>query len=162
MVKKLVIALAIITTALSVPASAQESSQKSSQAEVGFGLRAGASITPDQFVLGGQFSWGKEYSIFRLVPSVDVGFGSSITTIAFNGDLIFNLKVEGSNFGFYGGAGPTILYLDADGSNSSWELGLSVVAGAHMPFKKLPPTNLEFRFGVGDVPDLKILLIMEF
>jgi hypothetical protein len=158
MLKRLCIALVILTTALVVPASAQEDTQT----EAGFGLRAGASITPDQFVLGGQFSWGKKYSIFRLVPSVDVGFGSSRTTIAFNGDLLFNLKVEGSNFGFYGGGGPTILYLDADNTNSTWELGLSVVAGAHLPFKNVPPTNLEFRLGVGPIPDVKILLIMEF
>jgi len=158
MLRRLLLALAILTSALVVPATAQDSSQT----EAGFGLRAGASIKPDQFVLGGQFSWGKKYGIFKLVPSVDVGFGSSVTTIAFNGDLLFKLKVEGSEFGFYGGGGPTILYFDSDGSNSTWELGLSVVAGAHLPFKKLPPTNLEFRLGVGDLPDVKILLIIGF
>lgn len=142
------------------PATAQDNSTERTGGTVG--LRAGFSLDPDQFVLGGQVSLGKRLGIARLVPSVDVGFGSSLTTIAFNGDVLFRLQVEGSKFGLYGGAGPSLVYSDADLGGSGWILGLTLIVGAHIPMKALPPTNLEARFGVGDMPDFRGLIIFEF
>jgi len=152
----------LIVLAIPLCAQAQEKAEKSNATAGTFGLRAGFSLDPDQFVVGGQMSVGKKLGIARVVPSVDVGFGNSITTIAFNADVLFNLNVEGTTFGLYGGAGPSVVYFDTDGGSSSWELGLSLVAGARMPFSSFPPTSLEARFGVGDIPDFKVLLILEF
>ncbi|MGD8867249.1 MAG: hypothetical protein PVI01_06455 [Gemmatimonadales bacterium] len=125
---------------------------------LGFGLRAGLGLDPDQFVVGGQFSLGKSLKIFRVVPSVDVGFGDNRTTIDFNGDFLVRLIVEGTSFGLYGGGGPTLAFIDRSGGDSNWEFGLSLVAGLQVPLIPKKATNLEARFGIGDIPDFRLLL----
>jgi hypothetical protein len=129
---------------------------------LGFGVRGGFGLDPDQFVVGAQFSLGKTLQIFRVVPSVDVGFGDNVTTIDFNGDFLVRLIVEDTSFGFYGGGGPTVAYVDVDGGDSQWELGLSLVVGVQTPIIPRRATNIEARFGVGDIPDFRLLLAIIF
>lgn len=124
---------------------------------LGFGVRAGLGLDPDQFVVGAQFSLGKSLKIFRVVPSVDFGFGNNRTTIDFNADFLARLLVEGTSFGFYGGGGPTLAFIDHSGGNSNWELGLSVVAGLQVPLIPKKATNIEARFGIGHIPDFRLL-----
>lgn len=161
-IRRLPWVVCLLIVAIPLCAQAQEKTDQSGGTASTLGLRAGFGLDPDQFVVGGQVSMGKKLGIARVVPSVDVGFGNSTTTIAFNADVQFKLNVEGSSFGLYGGAGPTVLYWDNEGGSSDWELGLSLMAGARMPFKSFPPTSLEVRFGMGDIPDFRALLILEF
>lgn len=141
---------------------AQSHSGTSNRTTGQFGLRVGFGLDPDQFVAGAQVSLGKRLAIARIVPSVDVGLGSSLTTIAFNGDALFRLNVEDASFSLYAGAGAGLVYVDPEGGgSSSWNLGLNLVAGARVPLKSLPPTSFEARFGVGDVPDFRGLLVFE-
>ena len=157
--------VSLASIALCAPVALAQSGSRSDGGEKTtgtIGLRGGFSLEPDQLVVGGQVSLGQKLGIARIVPSVDVGFGSSVTTIAFNGDAQFRLNVEGSTFGLYLGAGPTLIYADPEGGNSSWKLGLTLLAGARMPFKRLPPTSFEARFGIGDVPDFKGVFVLEF
>lgn len=142
------------------PAWAEEKSENQGATMGTMGVRGGFSINPDQFVIGAQVSLGKKLGIARVVPSVDVGLGSSSTTIAFNGDLQVRLNVEDSKFGLYLGAGPTLVYADADGGNGRWNLGLTLLAGCHVPIKVLP-FDFEARFGVGEVPDFRGLIILQ-
>jgi hypothetical protein len=125
---------------------------------LGFGLRAGMGLDPDQFVVGAQFSLGKSLKIFRVVPSVDAGFGNSLTTIDFNADFLARLLVENTSFGFYGGGGPTLAFIDRSGGNGSWEFGISLVAGLQVPIIPKKATNIEARFGILDIPDFRLLL----
>jgi hypothetical protein len=126
---------------------------------LGFGLRGGFGLDPDQFVVGAQFSLGKAFAITRVVPSVDVGFGDNVTTIDFNADFLLRLIVENTSFGLYGGGGPTLAFLDFK-NDSKWKLGLSVVVGAQLPIIKKHATNIEARFGIGDIPDFRLLLAL--
>ncbi len=126
---------------------------------LGFGLRGGFGLDPDQFVVGAQFSLGKAFAITRVVPSVDVGFGDNVTTIDFNADFLLRLIVEDTSFGLYGGGGPTLAFLDFK-NDSKWKLGLSVVVGAQLPIIKRHATNIEARFGIGDIPDFRLLLAL--
>ena len=159
-----VLTIALLATAL-LPACAwsQSNSQPPSTGTTGqLGLRTGFGLDPDQFVVGAQVALGRKLGIARIVPSVDVGLGSSLTTIMFNGDALFRLNVEDASFGFYLGAGAGIAYADPEGqSSSSWNLGLNLIAGLRIPFKGLPPTSFETRFGVGDIPDFRGLLVFE-
>lgn len=125
---------------------------------LGFGVRAGLGLKPDQFVVGGQFSLGKSLKIFRVVPSVDVGFGDNVTTIDLNADFLARLVVEGTSFGFYGGGGPTLAFFDRSGGGSDWEFGVSAVAGLQVPIIPTKATNIEARFGIGHIPDFRLLL----
>lgn len=129
---------------------------------LGFGVRGGLGLDPDQFVMGAQFSLGKALSIARVVPSVDVGFGDNVTTIDFNADLLLRLNVEGTSFGFYGGGGPTLAFIDVKDAGSDWKLGLSVTVGAQVPILKKNATNIEARLGIGDIPDFRLLFAFIF
>ena len=123
----------------------------------GLGIRAGLGLNPDQFVVGAQFSIGKKAGIARIVPSVDLGFGDNVTTIVFNADFLFRLRVEDTNFGLYGGGSPTLVFYDFEGG-SNWDFGVTGVVGIELNIIKGHPNNLELRLGIGDVPDLRLLL----
>ncbi|MFQ5582866.1 MAG: hypothetical protein ACE5GL_00330 [Calditrichia bacterium] len=141
---------ALLLVFISAPAKAQDNG-------VGFGVRGGFGLNPDQLVVGAQFTLGKKAGIARIVPSVDFGFFDNVTTITFNGDFLFQLKVEESSFGLYGGGGPTLTLYDFK-SGSSWEFGITVVAGTSLPLNLAQGTNIELRLGIGDIPDFRLLV----
>jgi hypothetical protein len=122
------------------------------------GLRAGFGINPDQVVVGaqGQLS-GKKLKAFSLAPSVDFGFGDNITTICGNVDFLLDLPLPGSEGGFYAGLGPTLTYWDFKNIASDTEIGLSLVGGIRFGLGTKNAYNAEVRFGVGDVPDVRVL-----
>lgn len=137
---------------------------------LGFGLRAGFGVDPDQGVLGAQVSLGKALQLFRFVPSVDVGLGD-VTTFSFNGDLLLRLIVEDSSVGLYAGGGPTLTRFDRDDAGDGpgpgdgpdeWEIGITAVGGVQLPLVPGRATNLEARFGIGDAPDFRLLFAIIF
>jgi len=132
-------------------------SQGDNVSGLGPGIRGGFGLSPDQFVVGAQYSLGKKVRILRVVPSLDVGFGDNVTTLTFNGDFLGRLILEDTNIGLYGGAGLTLAYWGYD-SGSDWKPGLTLVFGTQVPLFKNNATNLEARFGLGDVPDFRLLL----
>jgi len=136
-------------TATAGLAAAQSSS--AARTDSRFGVRAGVGIDPDQFVVGASMTFGKAAGIFRVSPVAHVGFGDN-TTFDINLDFLVRLMVENSNFGFYGGGAPTLLF----GDNT--EFGGMIVAGVNVPLFKNNPSAIEGRFGLGDVPDIRILL----
>ena len=146
---------------LAVPAWAQQSGG-SSGGQSGFGLRAGFGLQPDQFVVGGQFAIQQRAGVFKIQPSVDLGFGDDLTTIMFNADFLGRLQLEGSNFSFYGGPGLGVLYADPKGTDGKWYAGLNLVLGASLPILKRQVGSFEARFGIGDIPDFRLLAILEF
>ncbi len=118
------------------------------------GLRAGVSQNPDQFVVGGMLELGSALGPASLVPSVDFGFGDNVDLAAANLDVRFYLfPLPQTGINFYGAAGPTLVF-----ANSQNEIGLSLVGGAKIPMKGKNRYNVETRFGIGDIPDLKIML----
>jgi hypothetical protein len=117
------------------------------------GLRAGLSQNPDQFVVGAQAEIGS-LGLATVAPSVDLGFGDNSDLTAANVDLrwyLFPLPQTGIQF--YAAAGPTAVFV-----NSNSEIGLSLTAGAKIPMKGTGRYNVEARFGIGDIPDLKVML----
>lgn len=132
---------------------------QSASAKNSFGIRAGFASTPDQFVIGGQAELGRALQTARFAPSVDVGLGSDLTAWTFNADFrwyLFNLPESGLKF--YGAAGPTLLVASANKAGSDSNLGLSLVGGVRIPMKSGRRYNLEARFGIGDIPDFKLML----
>lgn len=124
-----------------------------------FGVRGGFASTPDQFVIGGQAELGRALQTARFAPSVDVGLGSDLTAWTLNADFrwyLFNLPESGIKF--YGSAGPTLVLASAGKGGSNSSLGLSLVAGMRIPMKSGRRYNLEARFGIGDIPDFKLML----
>ncbi len=118
------------------------------------GLRVGFSQNPDQFVAGLQAELG-QLGQATVAPSVDVGTGDGTTVAAANVDLrwyLFPLPKTGVHF--YAAAGPTLAFFEGGGE----EIGLSLTAGAKIPMTGKGRYNIEARFGIGDIPDLKVML----
>lgn len=127
------------------------------------GARAGISVNPDQFVIGGQATIGSLLPRIDLVPSLDVGFGNDLSLTALNLDLQFNLpSLPEVSPNIYVGAGPTITRADYDKGGSDTKVGISLVAGLRIPMAGISYYNLETRFGLNDVPDFKVLLGIMF
>ena len=126
---------------------------KAGPVRAALGVRAGASQNPDQFVIGAQAEVGS-LGLATIAPSIDLGFGDGSDLTAANLDLrwyLFPLPETGIQF--YAAAGPTAVF-----ANSQIDVGLSLTAGAKIPMKGKGRYNLEARFGIGDIPDLKVML----
>lgn len=128
----------------------------------GFGIRGGVGFDPDQMVAGIQFGSSGLTGVVNIRPSVDLGLSDQVTTYSFNADVLFDLDLRGSSVAFFGGAGPTITYFDFDGPGSDWKTGISLVGGINSAFKIGRGADLEFRFGLGDTPDFRIMMTVHF
>jgi hypothetical protein len=138
--------------AAACPLSASDDSRKS------IGVRAGYGHNPDQFVIGAQADLGEVYSRIHFVPSIDAGFGDHMTTVTLNGDVKLYVPLPESSVMLYGLAGPALTIWSPEGGDGDTEIGLYLGAGTRMPLGDNGWYNLEVRFGISDVPDLRILL----
>lgn len=123
-----------------------------------YGMRAGLSLSPDQFVVGGQMDLGTVVGDMRVVPNVELGFGNSLTTVAFNGDLIYDFA--DSPFSLGGELGLNI----ADHSNggSSTDLGLSVLGDYRLGLASGKTLIMEAKLGLVDSADFKFTVGWSF
>ena len=148
---------ALLVALATTPALSQQPTNEPAApaaSSLGFGLKAGLGLNPDQFVIGAQYSLGKALGIFRVVPAIHVGFGD-VTTFDFNVDFLARLVTKDSGFGFYAGAAPTLIV--GDGFD---EFGITLIAGVQVPIIKTKATNIEARFGLGDLPDFRLLFTL--
>jgi len=112
------------------------------------GVRAGGL---DDFYFG--LEWQTDGSIgpATIAPSLDFGIGD-LDAIAINGDLRWELlPVLDTGIVIYGKAGPTLLLAD---KNSA--VGLSLTIAADIGMRKGRSLQIEWRFGLGDIPETKI------
>jgi hypothetical protein len=126
-------------------------------------LRGGLGITPDQAVVGVQTHLQRQIlRILHMAPSVDAGFGDNVTTVCGNLDFLLAIPPK-SDSAIYAGAGATLTWWNFDGdTESDTEIGLSLVGGLRFGTKGKNGYIGEVRFGVGDVPDLRILIGINF
>jgi hypothetical protein len=127
-----------------------------------FGPRVGASIDPDQLVVGGQLSLQEFAPDWSFDPNLELGFGDDQTVIAFNLDAYYHLRVSGSDWRPYLGGGLGVNFISWDEphgehDNSNTEVGLNVVAGFTIPAGSGDQWFTELRFGINDIPTLKIM-----
>jgi hypothetical protein len=127
-----------------------------------FGPRVGASIDPDQLVVGGQLSLKEFAPNWSFDPNLELGFGDYATVIAFNLDAYYHLRLSGSDWRPYLGGGLGVNFYSWDAppgvhDSSDTEVGLNLVAGFNIPAGSGDHWFTELRFGVGDIPTLKII-----
>jgi hypothetical protein len=120
-----------------------------------FGLRAGFSLDPDDFLIGVHYRTPPIAQYLYFVPSAEVGFGD-ITMVAFNGDLHYVFETE-SRLRPYVGAGMTINWFDFEG-NSQTEVGGGILGGVMLGETSHGRLFFEVKLGLGDVPDAKFLV----
>lgn len=125
----------------------------------GVGVRpAGVSFNPDQFTVGVQaILWSIPKA--RLEPSVDFGWGDDVSTTSFNIDAKVDLlSLPGTSSRFFLGAGQTIIRISPDGGETDTEIGASLLGGLKVPFGTANSYNIEVRFGIGDIPEVKLVV----
>jgi hypothetical protein len=120
-------------------------------AQVAAGVRAGLSLDPDQFYVGGHIETNPlvERLVFR--PNVEVGFGDDLVLAAFNFEFAWKFPRGRSQWGFYAGGGPAINLYQRDGPGDDAEGGFNFVAG----LENRSGLFFEFKLGVADSPDFK-------
>jgi hypothetical protein len=125
------------------------------EAQIAPGVRAGLSIDPDQFYVGGHVE--TEPLIERLVfkPNVEVGFGDDVTLAAFNFEFMWKFPRRRGPWGFYAGGGPAINMYQFEGPDDDTEPGFNFVGGVEhtrgffFEFKVGAHESPDFKFGVG-------------
>ena len=128
----------------------------------GVGPRIGISSNPDQVVFGGQAAIGGIAPDLTFDPSLELGFGDNVTTIAFNFDLHYHFAIQGSEWRPYVGAGIGVDVFQVDlpapfQDVSNTETGGNIVIGVGVPTRAGNRFFAEARAGLGDLPDLKII-----
>jgi len=91
--------IALVWSALSLaaaPAAAQS-----------YGVRAGASVSPDQFFFGGHVETPPLADRLYFRPNVEIGIGNDVTVVAANFEFIYKLELP-KPWGVYAGAGPAL------------------------------------------------------
>ncbi len=143
-IPKTVLLLAVSMIALASPASAGHE----------LGVRAGGF---DDFYVGAEWQTPARIGPATFAPSVDFAFGD-LDAVAINGDLRWELlPVFDTGMSIYGKAGPTLMFA---GNNN--EIGLSLSIGADIGMRNGRSLHLEWRFGLGDIPDSKLGIALMF
>lgn len=125
--------------ALPAPASAQ-----------GLGVRAGASVDPDQFYFGGHYESRPLVDQLHFKPNLELGIGDDITTFGLNFEFVYKIPIDGSPWNLYAGGGPAVNFYSFD-NDSRTEGGLNVLFGA----ETTQGVFFELKLGALDSPDLK-------
>ncbi len=132
--------------------------------EAGFGIRAGASVDPDQFFFGGHFQTGPIIPKLTFRPNLELGLGSNITTVAINLELAYWFPLKQHPFDIYAGAGPALLVYDFDRGGGVDESVTDVKGGFNFLVGIQHKKGLfgEVKLGVIDSPDFKITVGYSF
>jgi hypothetical protein len=133
----------------------------------GFGPRVGLSIDPDQLVLGGQLVIGEIAPDVTFNPNIELGFGDNATVIALNLDGQYHFRIQNSPWRPYVGFGIGINFIEVDlpspfNNVSNTEVGANLIVGAGVPTRSNNRFFTEARFGLGDIPDLKLMAGWQF
>lgn len=122
------------------------------------GPRVGINFDSDKITFGVQAELGRVLQTARFAPSLDFELGNNNTATTLNFDFRWYLfPLPETGLIFYGSAGPTIVFDPPGKGDAQSEIGLSLVAGVKIPMKGKNRYNLEARFGIGDIPDLKVM-----
>ena len=121
----------------------------STAAAQGFGVRAGASVDPDQFYVGGHYESRPLVEQLHFKPNVELGFGDDVTAVGINLEFVYKIPIEGP-WSLYAGGGPALNIYTID-DNSETDGGLNLLFGA----ETANGLFFEVKLGAIDSPDLK-------
>jgi hypothetical protein len=135
------------------------------------GVRAGASLDPDQVVGGLDVQVGRG-SRLRVRPVAEVGLGNGVRMLALSGDLLYRLGQGTGRFRPYVGGGPGLNLVDVtdgvgEGRGVETELvgnGVAGITWGGRPAGRRTGRRYlaELRAGLGNTPDLKVVVGASF
>ncbi len=132
--------------------------------EAGFGIRAGASVDPDQFVFGGHLQTEPIIPKLTFRPNLELGLGSNVTTVAINLEFAYWFPLQQQPFDIYAGAGPAMLIYSFSGRGALDERNTDVKGGFNLLAGIQHKKGLfgEVKLGVIDSPVFKITVGYSF
>ena len=167
------IATCAIAAAMTVAPAAAAEAAAAAETGVGFrgwGPRVGASADADQVLVGAQFDLGEFTTNLRWQPSVELGFGDDKYSLYGNFMVAYYFPVKAAVTP-YAGAQLTVWLFDQDGPNNNGndnndgfddgfnaEVGLYAVGGIETKLKGGNKFLAELQVGIGDVPDVRVLV----
>jgi hypothetical protein len=124
-----------------------------SAAAQGVGVRAGASVEPDQFYFGGHAETAPLVEQLYFRPNIEIGVGNDVTVVAVNVEFAYTI-LPSDTWDVYAGGGPALNIIDAEGSTSSeggfnLMLGVAHVGGLFGEVKVGFLDSPNFKIGVG-------------
>ncbi len=128
----------------------------SASAQTTVGVRAGASVEPDQFYFGGHVETSPIADRVRFRPNVEVGVGNDLTVIAFNIELAYHFPAK-NDWNVYAGGGPALNVIDTPVDTTSAG-GVNALIG----IQHSRGLFFEFKVGFLDSPNVKIGLGYSF
>ncbi len=128
-------------------------------AETKFGIRAGASVDPDQFHFGGHIISDPLIPNLTFRPNLEIGLGDNVTAIAANLEFAYNIPIPQKQFSIYVGAGPALNVYRFDDSFQR-DRDTNVGGGFNILFGLEHAKGLfgEMKVGTIDSPDVKFTI----
>lgn len=80
----------------------------SAMAQTGFGVRAGASIDPDQFHFGAHYITDNLVDKLHFRPNLEIGVGNDLTLVSANFEFAYRVAIPDTSAQVYFGAGPAL------------------------------------------------------
>jgi len=121
----------------------------SAMAQLRFGLRAGGTISPEQFHFGVHAVTNPLFENFTFRPNLEVGV-SRFVTVAANFEFAYAFQLEDKPFSLYAGMGPALI-VKADSDDADAGGGLNFLFGLEHENGFMG----EMKVGVIDSPDIK-------
>jgi hypothetical protein len=125
----------------------------------GPGGRAGISVDPDQFFVGGHYETGPLFERLHFKPNLEVGFGDDVTHLGINFEFVYKFFTR-RGWTLYAGGGPAINFYSFDddnrgnGDDGETEPGFNALFGAETERGLF----FEAKLGAPDSPDLKFMV----
>jgi hypothetical protein len=116
-----------------------------------FGVRVGASVDPDQFVIGGHFETKPLVEHISFRPNVELGLGNDVTVTCFNFELAYMSNTKAWNF--YAGGGPALVLINSDQHDHAGG-GFNILLG----IQSREGLFGEIKAGMLDSPDFKVMI----
>ncbi len=155
--KRFVVLSLILAAIPSVALAAGSSSSSGGMVVTAWGPRLGFSSGPDQFLVGAQLDLGQIVPDFTFTPNADLGVGNDETTISLNADFHYHFRIQNSPWRPYVGGGVGFI-----GGNGGSVGGGSLIGGAIVPTQSGSRFFAELKFGLGDLPDFKMVVGWNF
>jgi hypothetical protein len=128
----------------------------SAAAQSGFGIRAGASATPDQFYFGAHMDVKEVVENFWFRPNAEVGVGRGLTLLSLNGEFVYDVQLKSTTkWHPYFGAGPAFLvgsFRTPTGRATDTGGGFNFVGG----IRQRKGFMTELKIGAIDSPEFKL------
>lgn len=144
---------ALLSLTMATPAAAQS--------DLSYGIRAGVSGDPDQFVFGGHFETRPLIDRLSFRPNVEIGVGDDVTLVALNLEFVYSVPLENQPWRVYFGAGPALnLYSFGDDHPGRGNDDTELEGGANILLGMQHSRGLfaEFKVGAIDSPDFKFVV----